>query len=230
MANKPGVTRSLNFYGNALGAQLVDLPGYGFAYAADAAVDAWQEAMRGYLAQRGAPLRVLLCIDARQSLKQSDRDFLLWLDREAKVPLHVVMTKCDLVVAKELCRRYTLLGEELRSLQLRHHVPPHFMVSSKNKGGIDLLRASLTSAFPEKILGRASAALSKRAKSAASRATDDTLATITTPAAREFAVRAAAKRAAREQRKAAERKISIGRDERAQISSDMWARRVKRRR
>jgi hypothetical protein len=53
--------------------------------------------MRGYLAKRGNPLRVLLLIDARQSIKQSDRDFLLWLDREARVPLHVVMSKCDLV-------------------------------------------------------------------------------------------------------------------------------------
>ena len=33
VANRPGVTRSLNFYGNANGAQLVDLPGYGYALA-----------------------------------------------------------------------------------------------------------------------------------------------------------------------------------------------------
>ena len=36
-------------------------------------------------------LRVLLLVDARQSMKQSDRDFLLWLDREAEVPLHLVL-------------------------------------------------------------------------------------------------------------------------------------------
>ena len=95
------MTRSLNFYGNALGAQLVDLPGYGFAYADEEEVARWQEQMRRYLSQRGSPLRVVLCIDARQSIKQSDRDFLLWLDREASVPVHVVMTKCDLVLAEE---------------------------------------------------------------------------------------------------------------------------------
>ena len=105
VANRPGVTRSINFYSNAHGAQLVDLPGYGFAFAQAEEVTRWQTAMRDYLSSRGKPLRVLLIIDARQSLKQTDREFLLWLDREARVPLHVVMSKCDLVSAPELARR-----------------------------------------------------------------------------------------------------------------------------
>lgn len=88
VANRPGVTRTLNFYANPLGASLVDLPGYGFAYAAAPELAQWQGAMREYLARRGGPLRVLLLVDARQSLKQSDRDFCLWLDREAAVRVH----------------------------------------------------------------------------------------------------------------------------------------------
>lgn len=115
VANRPGVTRSLNFYANPMGAQLVDLPGYGFAQATEDETARWQSAMRTYLAQRGHGgssdsdgtgegegegegegggrpefLRVILVIDARQPMKQTDRDFLLWLDREARVPLHVV--------------------------------------------------------------------------------------------------------------------------------------------
>ena len=82
VANRPGVTRSINFYANDLGAQLVDLPGYGYAFAQEEEVARWQAAMRDYLASRGAPLRIMLVIDARQSLKQTDRDFLLWIDRE----------------------------------------------------------------------------------------------------------------------------------------------------
>ena len=44
--NRPGVTRSLNVYANPLGAQLVDLPGYGYAQASEEEVAQWQAAMR----------------------------------------------------------------------------------------------------------------------------------------------------------------------------------------
>jgi GTP-binding protein len=152
VANKPGVTRSINVYANELGAQLVDLPGYGFAFARHEEVAQWQQAMRAYLTSRGAPLRLLLLLDARQSLKHSDRDFLLWLDREARVPLHVVMSKCDLVERKELARRYTVLRREIRELQLRHAVEPHHMISSKTGATADTLTSwcgrSLTLSTP----------------------------------------------------------------------------------
>jgi ribosome biogenesis GTP-binding protein YsxC/EngB len=93
--NSPGVTRSINFYGSQRrGPRLIDLPGYGFAFADPDAVAAWQHTMREFILTRGAPLRVLLVMDARQSLRQSDREFLLLIDREARLPLYVVMNKC----------------------------------------------------------------------------------------------------------------------------------------
>lgn len=54
---------------------------------------------------RGSSLRVLVCIDARQSLRALDRDFLLMLEKESRVPYLVVMTKCDLVKSEELAKR-----------------------------------------------------------------------------------------------------------------------------
>ena len=204
VANKPGVTKTLNFYANPAGAQLVDLPGYGFAYAAEEQLAAWQETMRDYLAKRGDPLRVLLLIDARQSLKQSDRDFALWLDREALAPLHVVMSKCDLVEATELARRYTLLVEELRKLQLRNWRAPVHMVSAKTMGGVELLRASLAACLPESIVekGRTKLHAARRIvraseKAAASEKADTAPEVeVTTPAARRFAEQLAARKAA----------------------------------
>lgn len=81
--NRPGVTRSLNFYGSERrGARIVDMPGYGFAFASDGATAQWQAAMREFVVSRGGLLRVLLCVDARQSLRALDREFLLMLDRE----------------------------------------------------------------------------------------------------------------------------------------------------
>jgi len=54
--NRPGVTRALNFYGSERrGARIVDMPGYGFAFAPEDAPGKWQEAMQEYVQVR-APL------------------------------------------------------------------------------------------------------------------------------------------------------------------------------
>tara|TARA_B100000780_G_scaffold203466_1_gene144418 strand:- start:53 stop:211 length:159 start_codon:yes stop_codon:yes gene_type:complete len=48
----------------------------GFAFAQRELLEAWQKTMRNYLMDRDSPtLRVLLLLDARQSLKGSDREF-----------------------------------------------------------------------------------------------------------------------------------------------------------
>ena len=97
--NVPGVTRTVNFYKftgagkKSDAAALVDLPGYGFAYATQDAMDGWQRFMRTYLARRKERARVLVVLDARQSLRALDRDFLLWIDKLG-VTHHVVMSKC----------------------------------------------------------------------------------------------------------------------------------------
>lgn len=256
--NRPGVTRSLNVYANPLGAQLVDLPGYGYAQASEEEVAQWQAAMRDYLSRRGqqsagsgaAPMigtkpkdtesfmRVILVVDARQALKQSDKDFLLWLDREARVPVHVVMSKCDLIAPKELCRRYTILGSTLRDLQLQHHMPPHFMISSKTMAGVDLLRATLSEAMPPSIRQRAEEAEDRRRRrqlaAEREREREELMEQVSTPAARDFALRLKAKQEARERRAPRSSERSSGlhpsrAPDRRAMARDAWARRAKRR-
>lgn len=241
VANRPGVTRSLNFYGNANGAQLVDLPGYGFALASPEETAQWQEEMRAYLAQRGAPLRVILVIDARQSMKQSDLDFLLWLDREARVPMHVVMSKCDLIQRTELCKRYTLLGKSLKGLSLRNFVAPHHMISSKTNAGIELLRSHLVELMPPEVLqraqkhvGKADAEAQQQAAQQAQRELEEHLDEIVSPAARAFAAeklkQATEKRAAQRARAKASAKTLVESKERTREAAfSFWARRSKRR-
>ena len=91
----------------------------GFAHARRELLEAWQQTMRSYLMERGSPtLRVLLVLDARQSLRGSDRDFLHFLDREANVRFHVVMSKCDLLPREELAKRCA--AAPAPRLQLRH--------------------------------------------------------------------------------------------------------------
>ncbi|KAL1519570.1 hypothetical protein AB1Y20_023084 [Prymnesium parvum] len=144
--NLPGVTRSVDFYSERGrdGPTLVDLPGYGYAVARPDVVEEWQETMRGYISQRameGSNLRVLLVIDARQSLRSLDRDFALFLDREARVPLTIIMSKCDLIYDEELAKRYSLLEQDIAELGLRRLVRGDiFPVSSRTGAGIVELR------------------------------------------------------------------------------------------
>lgn len=87
------------------------------------AVEEWQKNMREYLKKcvdEGRNIRALLVIDARQSLRGLDRDFALFLDREAHVPIKIVMSKCDLVPAEELAKvRAEFLVDGRTSLSLR---------------------------------------------------------------------------------------------------------------
>ena len=55
---------------------LVDLPGYGFAFAKEERTKEWQELMHHYLLERRSLKRILLLLDARHGFKQTDFDFL----------------------------------------------------------------------------------------------------------------------------------------------------------
>ncbi|MGQ0674078.1 MAG: ribosome biogenesis GTP-binding protein YihA/YsxC [Hyphomicrobium sp.] len=101
-SNTPGRTQELNFFMPALvRAYLVDMPGYGFAEAPKAKVEAWTELIKDYLKGRPTLARVLLLIDARHGLKAVDRTIMELLD-QAAVTYQVVLTKADKISAPAL--------------------------------------------------------------------------------------------------------------------------------
>ena len=59
-SDKPGVTQSLNFYDVNAQMSVVDMPGYGFAFAEPEKAQAWNELMDDYLHGRGSVLKVRL--------------------------------------------------------------------------------------------------------------------------------------------------------------------------
>ena len=100
----PGRTREVNFF--AVGGMppvfhLVDLPGYGYAKISKSDHKSWRDLCESYLAQRAQLRRVLLLIDARHEIKDTDLQMLdalsLW-----RVPVSLVLTKCDQANAKEI--------------------------------------------------------------------------------------------------------------------------------
>lgn len=56
-SDKPGKTQSLNFYAVKDGLRLVDLPGYGFAFANELRQARWTELMDSFLVGRGTTLK-----------------------------------------------------------------------------------------------------------------------------------------------------------------------------
>jgi len=139
--NKPGTTKTINWFQLSNQLMLVDLPGYGFAFAKEEIKNEWQNLMKDYLKQRSALKRVILLIDSRQGIKQSDVEMMKILD-STNSTFQIVLTKCDLVEQKKLARTVTLIKNNNLNLSNKC-IQRIMMVSSKNRAGLYDLRKEL---------------------------------------------------------------------------------------
>jgi GTP-binding protein len=140
-SNTPGRTQELNFFETpGIALFLVDMPGYGFAEAPKAKVEAWTKLVRDYLRGRATLLRVLLLIDARHGLKDVDRAMMALMD-EAAVSYQAVLTKADKIKPPRLADTMAALAEELAT-----HAAAYGRVlatSAQTGRGIDEVRAEI---------------------------------------------------------------------------------------
>jgi GTP-binding protein len=139
---EPGRTRQLNFFDLGGRLTLVDMPGYGYARASKDIKADWQGLMFDYLRGRPSLRRVVLLLDSRIELKQSDRDVMDLLDRAA-VTFQVVLTKTDGVKPNAFGRNL----REIEQLARAHPAAYPFVIatSSASGDGIEALRAELAS-------------------------------------------------------------------------------------
>ncbi|SNB53246.1 GTP-binding protein [Arboricoccus pini] len=139
-SNTPGRTQEINFFDLAGRLRLVDVPGYGFAQAPKAKVEAWTDLVFAYLRGRASLRLACLLIDARHGLKTVDDGAMEQLGRAA-VPFMVVLTKADLVRPLELER---IVGAVRGGLRNRIGALAEPVLTSSRKGqGIAELRAIL---------------------------------------------------------------------------------------
>ncbi|MAU41052.1 MAG: YihA family ribosome biogenesis GTP-binding protein [Kordiimonas sp.] len=141
-SNTPGRTQELNFFTlgdpQALGLYLVDLPGYGYAKVSRSLVEQWTALLKAYLRGRATLRRVLIMIDARHGIKQSDLDIMAMLD-EAAVSYQIILTKADKLKLSEKKQIVTRVKEDIRKRVAAH---PDVILTSAVKGdGIDEVRA-----------------------------------------------------------------------------------------
>jgi GTP-binding protein len=94
VSQTPGRTRELNFFNLGGQLMLVDLPGYGYAKASRDLAMEWQNVMLAYLAGRATLRRVVVLIDSRHGLKDTDLAVMELLDKSA-VSYVLALTKTD---------------------------------------------------------------------------------------------------------------------------------------
>lgn len=132
----PGRTRQLVFFRLDPLRHLVDLPGYGYAKVAGDLKRHWQGLIQTYLERRRALAGLVVVMDIRHPLKDSDVELIEWAGSRG-LALHLVLTKAD------------KLGRGKQSealLQVRRRVDERVGVqafSAPSAQGLDQLRASL---------------------------------------------------------------------------------------
>lgn len=91
----PGRTQLINlFVVKDEDHRLVDLPGYGYAKVALQTKMDWQENLAHYLEVRQSLKGLVLLMDIRHPLKDSDKKLLHWAITQ-QLPVHVLLTKAD---------------------------------------------------------------------------------------------------------------------------------------
>src|SRR5689334_23401145 len=100
-SHTPGRTQELNFFDVGGRFTLVDMPGYGYAAVGKAKVAAWTGMIHDYLRGRANLARVVVLVDARHGLKDTDDEVFDTLG-SAAVSHQIVLTKADQVPPKEL--------------------------------------------------------------------------------------------------------------------------------
>lgn len=90
----PGRTQTINFISVGEDARFVDLPGYGYAKVPLKIRERWQDVTEQYLQTRQSLKGLVLIMDIRHPLKESDLRIIHWATH-CGVPLHILLSKSD---------------------------------------------------------------------------------------------------------------------------------------
>jgi GTP-binding protein len=134
----PGKTRLINFFRVNDRMHLVDLPGYGFAHVAKNEQRAWRHRIETYLRARDALKLVVVLVDIRHPLAESDRQMVEWLAHFGR-PCLVVATKRDKLSRSRANDAARALGRETGQ--------PVLSVSARKRDGLAGLWTTLREAL-----------------------------------------------------------------------------------
>ncbi len=134
----PGRTRLLHFFAVDDVRRLVDLPGYGFARASKAERAGWQRMVEGYLRNRNSLVRLMLLMDVRHPLRDSDGQLLEWCSA-VDLPVHLLLNKADKLSRSKAQRTLIDLQQALQD----GNDTPISLVSARTGLGLEAVRETL---------------------------------------------------------------------------------------
>lgn len=140
VSHTPGRTRQINFFDLGGRIMLVDLPGYGYAKISKAEKAQWDTLITTYLRGRPSLRRVVLLVDARRGIMESDDEVLTILDQSAVSTL-VTLTKTDELKPADVTAALNLA--EQKAAKHTAAYPKVFATSSREKTGLDPLKLNL---------------------------------------------------------------------------------------
>ena len=131
ISKTPGRTTEINFFKVNDDLMLLDLPGYGFAKSSKAKKKDWGPLLGEYFQRRKALTAVIIFMDIRHPLKESDWD-MIQLCRDFNVPFTPVLTKSDKLSNNKITHTIKLVKNKV-------HEADAIAVSSKDITGFDKL-------------------------------------------------------------------------------------------
>ena len=131
ISKTPGRTTEINFFKVNDGLKLVDLPGYGFAKSAKSQKKDWGPLLRDYFKKRKALKAVIIFMDIRHPLKDSDIE-MIKLCSKSNVDFIPVLTKSDKLSNNKIVNSIKDVNKRLIGCEA-------IAISSKDQKGIELL-------------------------------------------------------------------------------------------
>ena len=131
ISKTPGRTTEINFFKVNDGLKLVDLPGYGFAKSAKSQKKDWGPLLRDYFKKRKALKAVIIFMDIRHPLKDSDIE-MIELCSKSNVDFIPVLTKSDKLSNNKIVNSIKDVNKRLIGCEA-------IAISAKDQKGIELL-------------------------------------------------------------------------------------------
>ena len=137
----PGRTQHINFFGILTKdkvnlANLVDLPGYGYAQVDLKTKSHWNQLLSNYLQNRPNLVGMILIMDSRRGMTALDQQMVEWFAPTGR-PIHVLLTKCDKLNQSEGRQALKKLQNELKELSLASPFTVQLFSSTKRIGLVE---------------------------------------------------------------------------------------------
>ena len=135
ISKTPGRTTEINFFRVNESLKFVDLPGYGFAKSSFHKRKDWAPLLEEYFAKRASFKAVVIFMDIRHPLKDSDRD-MIDLCNSSDVAFIPVLTKSDKLSNNQKAKAVAAVNRQMQDCEA---IP----VSSKDIAGFDKLARAI---------------------------------------------------------------------------------------